>query len=485
MSFFEIFQMIGENVWIYGGTFLLVLGILVFVHEWGHYIVAKMCGVHVESFSVGFGKEIWGFNDGAGTRWKLSLIPLGGFVKLYGDTDPASAGHTDKVEGEEGEAPREMTTEERSKAFFAKPVWQRALVVFAGPAINYIFAIILLAGLYFFQGQPVTPPSGAAVIVGSAAEKAGFQPHDMIVEIDNKSIQSFEDIRREMMIALDDKKHFALERNGQEVDIMASPERVESEDRFGFKNSRGLLGLISPRHGINVETITAINGQEFDETVAKVDALKSLVQRGEIFRISMPRGEDDMQTLIVNPVKEMNPTLFEWMPSQIEVNDNVVDELGEEIAEIAAPPAILFLSDQDANVFVKHGPLTSFSEAIKQSYVITRGTLEALGQMITGARSAKELGGIIRIGAIAGDMAQRGLVAIILFTALLSINLGLINLFPIPLLDGGHLVFYALEALRGKPVPEEVQEYAFRAGLAVLVCLMVFANINDIMQLIL
>lgn len=464
MSFFDIFQTIGTNVWVYGGTFLLVLGILVFVHEWGHYIIAKLCGVHVESFSIGFGKEIWGRNDKAGTRWKVSLIPLGGYVKLYGDTDPASAGHTDDVDDEKGAKKRKMTKAERDKAFFSKPVWKRAAVVFAGPAINYIFAILLLAGLYFFQGQPVTPPSGSAVIAESAAAKAGFEPHDVIISIDGKAIASFEDIRREMLIALDDEKHFVLERNGQQIDLYAKPEKVESEDRFGFKNSRGLLGLISPQHAISVETIKMINGAEVKETDQKMAQLKTLI--GTSFTISMARGEE-MQTLFVSPSRDYNQEILNWT-----TNDE-------------AKPEILFLSDQDANVFVKHGFFSAFGEAIKQSYVITRGTLEALGQMITGTRSATELGGIIRIGAIAGDMVQQGLISIILFTALLSINLGLINLFPIPLLDGGHLVFYAFEVVMGKPVPEKIQEYAFRAGLTLLVCLMVFANLNDIIQLLL
>lgn len=467
MNFFEFFNMLGSNMWLYGGTFLLVLGILVFVHEWGHYIVAKMCGIHVETFSLGFGKELIGFNDKSGTRWKISLIPLGGYVKLFGDTDPASAGHTDSVEEADGQS-RTMTDDEKKKAFFAKPVSRRAAVVFAGPAINYIFAVILMAGLYMFNGQPVTPATGAAIIAGSAADEAGFKPHDVILSIDGKTIYSFEDIRREMMIALDEKKHFVIERDGEKMDIYASPRRVESEDRFGFKNSRGLLGLISPRHAVRVDNVTMIAGQDVStfETAQKTELLHGMM--GREFNLVMGEGEA-AQTLIVYPLAELNEEL---------VQDRSVEETVD-------APAVLFLSHAEANIFVKHNPVEAVGEAVKQTYVITRGTLEALGQMVTGTRSAKELGGIIRIGAIAGDMAQQGFVALILFTALLSINLGLINLFPIPLLDGGHLVFYAFEAAMGKPVPEQIQEYAFRAGLALLVCLMVFANINDIIQLVL
>ena len=165
MNVYELIQMVGQNVWLYGGSLVIILGILIFVHEWGHYIVARMCGVHVEKFSIGFGKEIYGFTDKAGTRWKISMFPLGGFVQLFGDTDPASSRHSDKVE--DGEEIREMTTEERKVAFFTKKLWQRALIVLAGPGINYLFAIILLAGLYLSYGQPVSPPTAAAIISAS------------------------------------------------------------------------------------------------------------------------------------------------------------------------------------------------------------------------------------------------------------------------------------------------------------------------------
>ncbi|MGH1398340.1 MAG: RIP metalloprotease RseP [Alphaproteobacteria bacterium] len=464
MDIFEVFQMVGGNVWTYGGAFVLVLSVLVFVHEWGHYSVARLCGVRVEVFSIGFGKELFGFDDSHGTRWKFSMIPLGGYVKMFGDTDPASAGSTDEVkEGEE--ASRPMTEAEKAEAFFAKPVWQRALVVIAGPAINYIFAILLFAGLFALNGQPVTPPVAAAVIEGSAADKAGFEAHDALISIDGVKINSFEDIRREMMIALDTEKHFVVQRGDDIIDIYAKPEKQEQEDRFGFKHSRGLLGLISPRNAIQVDTIKGIDGREFgegDDQAVIAAALRKVMDRE--FDLMIPSGKDGSQTLQVKPVSDMNAGVF----------DPEDPDYG-----------VLYLADVEGEVFVKHSLTNSFGQAIIESWDVTRGTLEALGQMITGTRSAQELGGIIRIGALAGDMAQQGLVALVLFAALLSINLGLINMFPIPMLDGGHLVFYFFEAILGKPVPEPVQEYAFRAGLVILIGLMAFANINDILQLVL
>ncbi|MCD8497331.1 MAG: RIP metalloprotease RseP [Alphaproteobacteria bacterium] len=463
MNFFETLHAISANAWVYGGTFVLVLSILVFVHEWGHYIVARLCNVRVEAFSIGFGKELFGYNDRNGTRWKVALIPLGGYVKLYGDVDPASAHHDDTVKDKDTGAARPMTAEERSVAFFAKPVWQRALVVFAGPAINYIFAIILLTFLYSLSGKPVTPPVAAGVIVESSAAVAGFLPHDEVVEIDGKAIASFEEIRQEMMITLDTPKHFVVRRGDELLEIDATPKKVEDEDRFGFKHSRGLLGLISPRHAIQIDTIDEINGQPYADTESRRRALAGLM--GQRFTVSMKDG-DEMESLVVEPQAAFNSLIVSPEADNPE-------------------SSVLFLAGKPASAFVKYDPFPAFLRAVEQSWVVTTGTLEALGQMVMGTRSASELGGVIRIGALAGDMAQQGIVALIIFTALLSINLGLINMFPIPMLDGGHLVFYAVESVLGKPIPDHVQEYAFRFGLVFLVFVMVFANINDIVQLVL
>ncbi len=463
MTIFEWFQLIAGNAWLYGGSFLLVLSILVFIHEWGHYIIARKCGVKVDVFSIGFGKEIFGWNDKNGTRWKFSMIPLGGYVKLFGDVDPASTGHTENVKDAGSDNVREMTKEERSVAFFAQPVGKRAAVVFAGPAINYIFAVIVLAGLYTFVGQPITPPIATAIMGDSAAERVGFRPHDKILEIDGSAITRFEDIRRAVMVGLDEERTFTVERDGEVIEMTTSPERIEEEDKFGFKNSRGMLGIIGPGNAIDINHIAAINGKKYDD----VEAVRAEVASNfdKVFSIDIKRGEDKTDTMIILPRANNNEALLD--PESADKN-------------------FLMISDSTAtNVFIKHNVVKSTALAINETISITVSTLNALGQMFTGTRSATELGGIIRIGAIAGDMAQSGLIALITFTALLSINLGLINLFPIPTLDGGHLVFYGLEVLKGQPISEQVQEYAFRVGFLMLVGLMLFANINDIMQLIL
>lgn len=461
-SIFDMFQLVFSNIWVYGGTFLLVLSILVFVHEWGHYIVARMCGVKVETFSIGFGKELFGYNDSHGTRWKFSLIPLGGYVKMFGDTDPASAGHTETVG--EGLKARPLNAEERKVAFFAKPVWQRALIVFAGPAINFLFAIIILANLYMFYGQPVTPPTAAAIVKGSAADLAGFEPHDRVVAIDGQPVQRFEDIRQRVMIALDTPMNFTVQRGSETVEITATPVTETFSDRFGFEHQRGVLGLIGAVNGFRLDTVKAVDGKPVASAEEAVPALKNTFDRTVEVTFKGVEGEED-DILIVHPYAALNP------------------DLGKPATE--EQPQMLIISEKVGGEVVKHNVPSAIVEAVAETKEVTIGTLTALGQMVTGTRSPKELGGLIRIGAMAGDMAQAGLIAVITFTALLSINLGLINLFPIPVLDGGHLVFYAVEAVRGSPIPEKGQEYAFRVGFTLLIGIMVFANLNDILQLIL
>ncbi|MBI4031454.1 MAG: RIP metalloprotease RseP [Proteobacteria bacterium] len=461
-SIFDWTRLIAENIWLYGGAFVLVLSILVFIHEWGHYIVARLCGVKVESFSIGFGRELFGITDKHGTRWKFALIPLGGYVKMFGDVDPASARHLNGVE--EGDATgkmRPLTTSEQSVAFFAKPVMQRFAIVLAGPAINYLFAVFVLACLYVFYGQPVTPPVGTSVIGGSAAERAGFQPHDEILSIDGKQVRDFDDIRREVMVGLDTERVFEIRRAGKVIKINAAAERKEEEDHFGFKHTRGFLGLISPGNALQIEKIVEIDGKPMkDVDVARAALLKGM---GMIMTITLDRGLEQ-DKFIIQPLAEFNGALKN--PDDMNYNNLVVANIDDE-------------------VFVRFGVLNGIGAAVRETIDITRSTLDALGQMVTGTRSATELGGIIRIGAIAGDMAKSGIIALITFTALLSINLGLINLFPIPMLDGGHLLFYVIEIVKGTPISEQIQEYAFRLGLVILVGIMVFANLNDIMQLIL
>ncbi len=460
-SFSQYFQLITQNAWLYGGVFILVLSLLVFVHEWGHYIVARMCGVRVKTFSIGFGKELVGFNDSHGTRWKISLIPLGGYVQMFGDVDPASAGVEEGVTDESGEFVREFTEEEKKEAFFAMAVWKRALIVFAGPAINFIFAIIVLASLYAFIGKPVTAPIAAAVEVGSAAHKAGILPHDEIVEINGKAVGSFDQIRRATMLSLKGPMNIVVNRDGELVALQAEPKREVVEDRFGFKHEKGYLGIMAPSSAFKLQAIAEVNGIK---TEGKADRVRGYFEASanKDVEILLSLGGQDNRMLV-----------------------NISEDLMSPWQSEDDPYYNLFqLSPRSDEEIVKLSIFGSFRNAVTETYKISADSLRALGQIIVGTRSATELGGIIRIGAIAGDMAERGFISLVTFMALLSINLGLINLFPIPMLDGGHLAFYAAEAVRGKPVSEKIQENAFKVGFAMLIGLMLFANINDLVQLI-
>lgn len=459
MQLFDTLNQFAHGTWVYGGTFILVLSILVFVHEFGHYYIARRCGVRVESFSIGFGKELFGWTDRHGTRWKLSLIPLGGYVKMFGDVDPASAGHTTEVS--EGGQVRQHTEEERKVAFYAQPVSRRAAVVFAGPGINFLFAILVLWGLYTFYGQPSTPALVAAVVEGAAGEKAGFMAHDEIISIDGKPIRRFEEVRRTVTLGLDIERTFEVKRNDRVVEIKVRPDRLVEEDRFGFSNSRGFLGIVSPGNGIDITKIMEIDGVKMETPEQARELLAQKMDQNMVLTVN--RGEKD-ERFHVRPLA---------------VNNEGLNTEGAENFNH------LVIAKTDEEIFYKLTPLEGLMVAINETKSIIIDTLKAMGQMVTGDRSAKELGGIIRIGAIAGDMAQNGIVALITFTALLSINLGLINLFPIPMLDGGHLVFYTIEALKGSPISEQIQEYAFRLGLAFLVGIMVFANLNDLVQIFL
>jgi len=357
---------------IYIPSFLVLLTVLVFVHEFGHYWVARRCGVRVEVFSIGFGPELFGWNDKANTRWKVSAIPLGGYVKMFGEGAYSGGGA--------GGTP--LSAEERQVSFSNKNLPRRAAIVFAGPAANYIFAIIVLAGLFMTIGQPYTPASVGEVVAGSAAAEAGLQSGDVFVRIDDTDVERFVDVQRVVRLRPEVPLEFVIRRDGKEFTQTITPKAGETVDISGRKSKIGLLGVT-----------------------------------------------------------------------------------------------------QKVEEYQRSGPLDAVGQAVEESVNLTADTFTAVGQIIFGQREVKELGGPIRIGQLSGDMARHGIVPFISFMALLSINLGLINLFPIPMLDGGHLLFYAIEAVRGKPLGERAQEIGFRIGLVVVLGLMLFVTLNDLVNL--
>ena len=351
-------------------AFLLVIGPLIFVHELGHYFAGRWFGVKAETFSIGFGRELFGWTDKRGTRWKVGWLPLGGYVRFKGDMNPAS------TPSEEWLA---LPPAERAETFQAKALWQRFIIVLAGPLTNFLFAILVYIALFGSYGQPRTPPVIAQIEAGSAAEAAGFQPGDRIVSIDGRQIERFEDIASYVGIRPGQPMRFEFQRDGRTQALAVTPRSLEVEDRFGNRARVGRLGV-------------------------------------------GPGG-----------------------------------------VEVANLP-----------------PHEVVGAAFRQTGDTVKMMVVTLGQVIRGQRSLEEMGGPLKIAQFSGQQASLGWLDFVLFMSLISINLGFINLLPIPLLDGGHLLFYAIEGVRRKPLKPEAQEWAFRTGLAVLLALMIFVTFNDL-----
>ena len=346
-------------------AFVVVLGVLVFIHELGHYLAARWRGVHVEAFSIGFGRAITSWTDRSGTVWKLAWLPLGGYVKLHGQERPQDVADDVRASWVPGQT------------FHDKSVLSRAIVVAAGPSANFLLAMVLFAALFAVIGTPVTQPVIGGVLPDSAAARAGLMVNDRIVNIGGEPIATFEDLQHAITTHPAQKLAVTIRRDGadQQVDVTTDAHEVGGHQ----------VGMLGVRGG-------AV----------------------EYHHVSLP---------------------------------------------------------------------TAVWDGVAQTWTITRETFTGLTQMINGTRGTEELGGPLRIAQLSGQVAQLGIASLISFIGVLSVNLGLINLFPIPVLDGGHLLFYLAEALRGRPLPPRAQEYGFRAGVAFLACLFVFATWNDLTNL--
>jgi regulator of sigma E protease len=351
-------------------SFLLVIGPLIFVHEMGHYLAGRWFGVKADVFSIGFGRQIVGWTDKRDTRWKVGWLPLGGYVKFAGDMSPASTPSQEWLA---------LPAEERNKTFQAKPVWQRFIIVLAGPLVNFLFAILIYIGIFASYGEPRTPPLIAAVSAGSAAERAGLQAGDRIEAINGTAINRFEDIAAYVRIRPSERLSLTVERGGRDIVIPATPDAQTIKDNFGNEAKVGLLGIA-------------------------------------------PAGR------VIEPL---------------------------------APHQLV-------------------GAAVRQTTDTVQMMVVTLGQVVTGARSVKEMGGPLKIAQYSGQQASLGWIDFLWFLTIISINLGFINLLPIPLLDGGHLLFYAIEGVRRRPLKPEAQEWAFRTGLAALLALMIFVTLNDL-----
>ncbi|HXX07460.1 MAG TPA: RIP metalloprotease RseP [Pseudolabrys sp.] len=358
--------------------FLFVLTIVVFFHELGHFLMARWCGIRVLVFSIGFGPEIAGFNDRYGTRWKISAVPLGGYVKFFGDENAASAPNY--------EAAAAMSEAEKKDSFIFQPVGSRAAVVLAGPVANFLLAIAIFAAIFMTVGKQITSARVDTVQPGSAAQTAGFQPGDLVLKINGEKIESFSDMQRIVSISAGEQLAIEVDRGGAPVTLKATPQLKELKDNFGNVHRLGVLG------------------------------------------ISRSMAPGDIRT-------------------------------------------------------EKAGPLRAIVMGAQETWFVVDRTLSYITGVFAGREAADQLGGPIRIAQVSGQVATAGFTALIHLTAILSVSIGLLNLFPIPLLDGGHLLFYVIEAIRGRPLSERAQELGFRIGLAIVLMLMIFATFNDILHL--
>ncbi|WP_205518111.1 RIP metalloprotease RseP [Sphingorhabdus sp. Alg239-R122] len=353
-------------------AFFLVLGPLIFIHEMGHYLVGRWFGVKADTFSIGFGKEIAGWTDRRGTRWKVGMLPLGGYVQFAGDMDPSSSKSEEWIN---------LPPEERNQTFQSKTLWQRALIVFAGPAINFLFAILILAGFAMVYGKGVTPPVVTTVMENSAAAGAGIEVGDKIVSVDGEQVEYFPDIPPMISPHPGEEIALGIERDGDVLELPLTIGTNIQKDRFGNEYRVGMLGI----------------------------------------------GADKL--------------IYEDVPFY-------------------------------------EAPLIG----IERTGQIVDLMVTTIGQVITGRRSVREMGGPLKIAQVSGEQLAAGASAFIFFIALISINLGFINLLPIPMLDGGHLMFYAVEAISRKPVNPRVMEWAFRSGLALVMALMLLVTVNDLVS---
>jgi regulator of sigma E protease len=357
------------SIWLIAVAFVAMIGPLVFIHELGHYWVARWFGIGAQQFSIGFGREIFGWTDRRGTRWRVGWLPLGGYVRFVGDMNPAS----------QAEADENLTADERIVAFHNKPWWQRFLVVLAGPMANFILAIIIIAGFLMAFGRPSTPAIAGDVQPGSSAAVAGLAKGDRLIRVDGNEPRSFEELRQIVAIRARQRVTIQYERGGRIATTTALIGLETRKDQFGQSYDVGLLGVAPP------------------------------------------------------------PQQFEWV-----------------------------------------GPVKAVADSTRAVVNLTGAIATVLKQIVVGDRSVKEIGGPLKMAQVAGQQASLGVFDFVQLMALISINLGFINLLPIPMLDGGHLVLYLAEAVRRRPVSPRVQDWAFRGGLAALLALLVVTTVNDL-----
>jgi regulator of sigma E protease len=443
--------------------FVLVLTLLVFVHEFGHYWVGRRFGIHAEVFSIGFGPELLGWTDRNGTRWKISAIPLGGYVKFLGDSDAASATHDEP-----------LTAEQRKRAFFTQPLYARAAVVLGGPAANLLFAVLLLTGVFYAAGEPYSPPTVAVQVEGPAA-KAGLHTGDEIVRLAGKRINRYEDIQDAQFLYLAQPMPVEYRRDGKLLTGEIVPQFCERTDKYNNTMRYGELGmdqLIRPVvGGFTPDSPAAAAGLKVGDRLVAIDGrpvshfthIPELIgdKAGQSVSVTYSRGGRDYTTSLVPEA------------------DKVTDCAGKEktIGRLRIRPA-------SVTEFRSHDVLGALGAGVSHVWSMTTMFYTSMAQILTATRPVDELGGPIRIAKAAGEASYGGWVGILNLVIALSVVLGVFNLLPVPMLDGGHLAMYLYEAVRGRPLGLKAQELGLKVGFALVIGMALIATFNDIKLLL-
>lgn len=431
-----------SNIWLYGFVFIGVLSLVIFVHELGHYLAARRAGVGIELFAVGFGREILGHTDSRGTRWSLRLIPLGGYVQMYGEVEVPSI------------------EQDRSKAFFAQSVGTRAMITAAGPAANFIFAILVLSSVYMTIGKPHPELYIAGIMQDGPAQKAGLKIGDVYLSIDGRTVDTGDSIRDLVAGKTGVPLEVNVRRDGQTLSFTVVPETLYEKNRYGLQTSRGTMGTLLPVYGLAIEYIHSVDGID---TRKNIDlARRLLIDRMGGFAL-VHFGRSESKTYLV--------------PVPANLNSGLLDEDHED-------HDVLTLGPRPTETMKRQYPWIAVRDAAKLTWDGINATLGTVFQIIGGLKSANDMGGAIKISGMAGDSANKGLFTFLQFVALLSVSIGMINLLPVPLLDGGHLVFQAVEAIKGRPVSLTTKGYAYGVGLVFLILTVFIVNLNDLLDVV-
>lgn len=444
-------------------AFLLVLGPLVLIHELGHYLVGRLFGVKADAFSVGFGKELAGWTDRRGTRWRISALPLGGYVQFAGDMNPASA---------PGAGDDNLTPAERAQTFHAKPLWQRALIVLAGPLTNLLFAVAIIAGFSYAHGRMTAPAEVAAFTEDSRGQAAGLQIGDRIVAVDGESIDTLSDLPKHIVPYPGEAITLGVHRDGRDISVPVTLADRTVSDNFGNTSRIGDLGVdfaLPTVGGFFGDSAAKKAGMKVGDRIVAIDN-QTVRSFNDIPAMIEPRpGETVMVVVRRDGESRILPVTLGAAATTDEQGRQVkVGQLGIKAGFGEVRPV---------------GPLEAVKLGFEDSFGIMRMMVTGIGQIFAGQRSVQELGGPIKIAKYSGEQFSLGWEDFVSFVALISINLAFINLLPIPGLDGGHLAFYAAETVRRKPLSARSQEWAIRTGVALVLTLMVFVTVNDVASL--